>query len=108
MAYECKHGLILYGTCMECEKERVSNLRNSPYYTRGQRAGKISEGKRLENPYLASAGEAWQLGFDEASRDKTPAKTQSYYKFCVVCGQEEGFPEYEGHDPTDHTCFVCK
>ncbi len=66
MASECKHGTALYGTCMVCEKERINNLRQSPYYAKGQRAGAINAGKVLENPYLASAGEAWQLGFDEA------------------------------------------
>ncbi len=107
MSKKCGHAEIIDNR-MECEKQRQRNLTKSPYYARGLRAGRMNASKKLDNPYLGSAGEAWQLGVDEATRNKDQANTKSYYKFCVVCGQEEGFPEYPGHEPTDHTCFVCK
>lgn len=32
----------------------------------------------------------------------------SGYKFCVICGNTEGFPEVENQEPTAHTCCGCK
>jgi len=33
---------------------------------------------------------------------------QSGYKFCVKCGNTEGFPEVKNQDPMAHTCCDCK
>ncbi len=33
---------------------------------------------------------------------------ESGYKFCVKCGNTQGFPEFENQEPTAQTCENCQ